>query len=211
MPRAKRKISADFPYHLNARCINRDWFRLPMDTVWSIFCDYLWSTSHFFDFRIHSFVLMTNHFHLIASTPNGNLPAAMRHLMTETSREITRLSGRINQTYGGPYHPTLIDKQSYFFDAYRYVYQNPLKAGLCERVEEYKYSSLPGLLGMSHLEFPVVEDAILFGDSCATVEWLNLRLDEIEKERIRKALRKTKFAIPATRNGRKKLPTTEGP
>ena len=43
---------------------------------------------------------MGNHFHLLVTAPDGNLSAAMLYFMRETSREVSRRSGKINQTWG---------------------------------------------------------------------------------------------------------------
>jgi len=39
MPRAKTILQNEFPYNITARCINKEWFNLKMDTVWNIFCE----------------------------------------------------------------------------------------------------------------------------------------------------------------------------
>ncbi len=118
----------------------------------------LYFVSHAFNLRVHAFVLMNNHFHLIVRTPDGNLSDAMRYFMRETSREITFVSGRINQTYGSRFHRSLLHSPLYYLHAYKYLYRNPVEAGLCELVEEYKFSSLQGLLGETWLDVPVRED-----------------------------------------------------
>jgi REP element-mobilizing transposase RayT len=94
MPRKTLIRSSEHPYHISARCINKDWFRLPIEDIWKIFEDYLCHVSHVYDLRIHSFVLMSNHFHLLASTPQGNIDKVMNYLMREVSRNITRESGQ---------------------------------------------------------------------------------------------------------------------
>src|ERR1700722_12532057 len=108
MPRNPVPFFPQNPYHISARCLNREWFQLPMNTVWSIMEDYLYLVAHVFDLRIHSFVLMSNHFHLLATAPRGNLSEVLLYFMRETSREITRRTYRINQTWGIRNHKTHI-------------------------------------------------------------------------------------------------------
>lgn len=141
---------SEFPYHITARCINRDWFSIDMPAVWEIMTRQLYFTNFAFNLRIHSFVLMSNHFHMIVRSPEANLSVAMSYFMRETSREITRRSHRINQTYGSRFHRSLI--------AYKYVFRNPVEAGLCNRVEDYEFSSLKGVLGERWLDVPISED-----------------------------------------------------
>ncbi|CAN5722255.1 hypothetical protein BH10BDE1_BH10BDE1_35840 [soil metagenome] len=165
--------------------------------------DYLFLSVKAFDLTIHSFVLMPNHFHLLVSAPPGNLSPALFQFMRETSRGITKIAGRINQTYGSRNHKTVIESHHYFLNAYKYVYRNPVRAGLCDKAQDYKYSTLSGLLGLNQLVIPVAEDTILFpeGFDGSAVDWLNTKPDVDHEEEVRCALKKSAFAL-AKRNGR---------
>ncbi|AGH94759.1 transposase [Pseudobdellovibrio exovorus] len=194
MPRKKFLAHNDWPYHVTARCLNKEWFSLPMETIWDIYSKYLFFIHHSYGVRIHSFVLMNNHFHLIIQTPHGNLSQAMNYLMRETSRVIGFESGRINHIYGGPYYWSLLKSPLYYLHAYKYVYRNPVEAGLCYRVEEYPYSSLYGLLGQAHTIIPLENDEALFSDVYSHLQWLNQGYPSEElKVDIRNALRKQHF------------------
>jgi putative transposase len=202
MARKLVQIPPGIPAHITARCHNRESFWLPMNDVWSIMEDYLFGMHHFFGIQIHAFVLMPNHFHLIASIIEDNLSEAMRYFMRETSRWITQLSGRMNQTYGARFHRSLIDSPHYYLLAYKYLYRNPAVASLCSRVEEYPYSSLPGLLGLKKLNIPLVEDDTLFGDIEGTMKWLNTPSDKADHDSVKMALRKSRFRLPIVRETR---------
>jgi REP element-mobilizing transposase RayT len=210
MPRKKFIPSTIFPYNISARCINRDWFRLPISTIWQIFSDHLWSAHQAYGLNIHAFVLMSNHFHLIASTPQSNLSDAMAYTLRNVSIEITSQVGRINQTFGGPYHWTLLTSQISYCHAYKYLYRNPVEAGLCPVVEDYKYSTLAGLLGSQRLLIPVVSDELLFGKGVQTerhLKWLNTPYTSDHKSQIRKAIKKSIFAFAKTGNKKSPLET----
>lgn len=157
--------------------------------------DYLFLASHLYELSIHSFVLMPNHFHLLVTASQGNLSEAMNYFMRETSREVSRLSGRINQTYGGRNHKSLIATHHYFMNAYKYVYRNPVRAGLVSKVEHYPYSTLSGLLGLRRLTIPVAEDSILFQErfNFEELAWLNSTPEVTDEAQVRKALRKSEF------------------
>ncbi len=202
MTRARRVYSDQFPYHVTARCINKEWFQLPLKDVWTIFNNHLYFISIAFNVRIHSFVLMSNHFHLLLTTPQGNINEVMRYFMTETSRDITLKTGRINQTYGGPYFSSLITKDIHFHHVYKYIYRNPVEALLVTRAEEYEFSTLPTLLGLSKSIIPLCADELLFNDVERTLSWINTNYKEGVKDNIRQALRKNTFQIPKSRASR---------
>jgi len=144
-----------------------------MDEVWTIFSRYLFFIHYAFNVKIHCFVLMNNHFHMVLSTPNANLDSAMNYFMRETSRIISKETGRINQTYGGPYNWSILRSSIYFSHCYKYVYRNPIEAGLSTRVELYKYSTLRGLLGFEHTIIPIEDDELLFQCLEDHLLWLN--------------------------------------
>lgn len=195
MPRPKTILQADFPYSVGARCINKDWFKAPMDEVWEIMSYHLYFMKKAYDVKIHSFVLMSNHFHLLITTPQANLSEAMWYFMKETSRNLTKATDRINQTYGSRHHRCMIGKEQYYLHAYKYIYRNPIAAGLAEKAESYKYSTLHGILGKSHLLIPVEEDKLLFSKVENTLNWINQKPTDSNWSTVGRALRKPKFEL----------------
>ena len=187
----------EFPYHITARCINRDWFSAEMPEVWSIMTMHLRYISFAFDIEIHAFVLMSNHFHLIARAPKGNLSEAMRFFMAETGKDLRRLSKRINRTYGARFHRTLISSPRYYLHAYKYLYYNPVAANLSSDVQSYPYSTLPALLGQTRIDVPVLcdENWSSLHSREATLSWLNQRPRDYDWESVRRALRKAEFKL----------------
>lgn len=212
MPRKIIPICPQDPYHISARCHNQEWFALPMPEVWSIMEDYLYLVGHLYQLKIHAFVLMSNHFHWILTAPDGNLSNALLYFMRETSKEITRLTGRINQTYGARNYKTHLSSYHYFMNTYKYIYQNPLRAGICDRVENYPYSTLTGLCGNKKLIIPLMEDTLLFESNFRddTLKWLNLRPGLEHEIEMKTALRKSRMFFPSNRTtGKPSLLETE--
>lgn len=198
--------TSNFPYHVVVRSNNREWFPLEMRKTWEIYSDLLTFVTWAYGIHVHAFVLMSNHFHLILSTPERNLDESMKYLLGQSSKEINRLSGRINRVYGGRYKWTIIDNESYLINVLRYVYENPLKAGLVSEIEYYPYSTLNGVLGQSRLSIP------LYPIKCGQVGHSSLPnhpiklLDQLKKRHsieqdkcISTALRRSEFKIPRSK------------
>ena len=112
---------SEFPYHITARCPNRDAFRTDLSSTWSVFQHHLNYMNFKYELKIHYFVLMPNHFHLIASTSNIAIGAIMRELLSGTSKDINSLTSRINQNWGSRHYKSVIESQHYFFNAYKYA------------------------------------------------------------------------------------------
>lgn len=195
MPRKKFYPTSEHPYHVTARTINQEWFGVPKEVVWAHFANYLYFIWRAYDVRIHAFVLMDNHFHMLLTTPENNLDLAMNYLLREVSKRLGEELGRKNQIFGGPYHWSVLKNSIYYQHAYKYVYRNPVQAGICERVEQYRYSSLPGLLGLDYLYIPVYDNLGLIQNPGVQLRWLNKGYEEDNRSAIQKALKRKEFGF----------------
>lgn len=200
MPRPPIVLQSEFPYHITARCINKDWFKVPMSTVWDIMSNNLFFIHHTYKVKIFAFVLMSNHFHLIIQTPDANLSETMAWFMRETSRSLTKAGNRINQTYGSRYYRSIIKTSHYYLNAYKYVYHNPIQGGLCKHILDYPYSTLPGLLGLQHTLIPTEEDLTLFSNIGETIEWINRKPTPDHWTSVRLAIQRPEFKLSRLRN-----------
>jgi putative transposase len=199
MGRARVILQNQFPYNISARCINREWFQLEMEAVWKIFCQELCRVHEKQNLKIHSFVLMSNHFHLIASTPLLNISECMHQFMGQTSRRLSRAGNRINETFAGRHFKCVLDHHSYYLNAYKYNYRNPVTAGISNSVEDYPFSSICGVLSSTNAQFPIEEDTTYRCDPKGTVEWLNRAPSKIQADALRKSLRHARFQSPKSR------------
>jgi REP element-mobilizing transposase RayT len=101
--------------------------------------------------QVHAYCLMSNHFHLVIETPEGNLVAGMKWLLgTYTVRFNTRHQLR-GHLFAGRYKSLLIDESDnqYLRVACDYVHLNPARAQLIESeepLENYRWSSYPAYL-----------------------------------------------------------------
>jgi len=100
--------------------------------------------------RVHSYVLMGNHYHMLLETPEANLSAGMQWLQsTYTIRYNVkhRLRGHLFQ---GRFKaiPVCGEDGTYFRTASDYIHLNPARAGLArERLLDYRWSSFQALVG----------------------------------------------------------------
>ncbi|MCM2352988.1 MAG: transposase [Pseudobdellovibrio sp.] len=130
------------PYHITGRSNNKEFFYVDLETLWEIFLQAMESAENLFSCDFHAFVLMSNHYHLLISTPLSNIDKVMEHIQREVAKKANRKSARINHFFGGPYKWSLIYEEPYYWNAVKYIFRNPVRAGLCSDVLEYKYSSL---------------------------------------------------------------------
>ncbi|WP_416220941.1 transposase [Bdellovibrio sp. SKB1291214] len=148
---------------------------------------------------------MSNHFHLIASTPDANVSKCMQQFMYRVSRRLTRAGNRINQTFAGRHYKCILQHHNYYLNAYKYNYRNPVTAGICEKVEEYPYSSLRMKLGLSPQVIPLCEDSTFISDRVGTLRWLNTSPDSEKLEGFRVGLKHQYFKSKKHRNTNKPI------
>jgi REP element-mobilizing transposase RayT len=97
-------------------------------------------------FEVHAFCLMKNHFHLVVETPEGNLVAGMRWLLSTYSNRFNRRHDLCGHVFSGRYKALVVDGGSsgYLRTVCDYTHLNPVRAGLLSaesRLLEYPWSS----------------------------------------------------------------------
>ena len=105
--------------------------------------------------KLFAYVLMRNHFHLLAETPLGNLAEFMRHFNITYTGYFNRKHRRVGHLYQGRYKGILVDKEEYLSVLSRYVHLNPVRVRPVAKqpidkrekyLSTYSWSSLPGYL-----------------------------------------------------------------
>jgi putative transposase len=94
------------------------------------------------DVAVHSYVLMTNHYHLIATPGRTDaVPPMMRDVNRAYSKRFNRRYERIGTMWTGPYRDISISDERYLLTCLRYVEQNPVRAQMVSTAEDYAWST----------------------------------------------------------------------
>ncbi|HEY3975585.1 MAG TPA: transposase [Candidatus Sulfotelmatobacter sp.] len=92
-----------------------------------------------FRLRVYGYVVMPEHVHLLISEPErGVLADALKSLKQGVSR---RLIGDAEHFWQKRYYDFNVRDHAQFVEKLRYIHRNPVKAGLCERPEDWEWSS----------------------------------------------------------------------
>lgn len=152
-----RPLRIQYPgavYHVTCRGNERrEIFRDDKDR--KTFLEILSQSIEIYNIRLYSYILMSNHFHLLIETPLGNLGEFMRHFNITYTSYFNRRHKRVGHLYQGRYKSIVVDKDEYLSVLSRYIHLNPIrtkqvkgKAGE-EKIEilmNYNWSSLPGYI-----------------------------------------------------------------
>ena len=163
-----------------------------MNQIWQIMTEELYMATVLHSLEVHSFVLMSNHFHMLCTTPQANLGEVMKRFLEITSKRIGKTMGRKNRIWGARYYKSIITDNFNYLNVYKYNYYNPVSAKLSTRCELYKYSSLPGLLGFQKIAVPL-SDKVIFSDLDGNLAWLNSIPEKDKWDAIKVGLKKSVF------------------
>ncbi|MCB0327792.1 MAG: transposase [Bdellovibrionales bacterium] len=191
----------DFPYHVTVRTNNQEFFPIHLDRVWKTFTLEIEKAKKKYNVDIISFVMMSNHIHLILQTPELNIDVFMAYILGQSSKRLNTLATRSNHIFGKRYHWSIIKNEFYFSNVYRYVYQNPVSSGLCKQVQDYPYSTLYYEYHRNPLPFEmkspeISSDFYIPRSFEARLQWLNETFSKEKKELIEHALKKSVFGLP---------------
>ena len=141
MSRMPRIFIDGMTQHVIQRGNNRsDIFKSVAD--YEMFSDCLQEASIRCGFRIHAYVLMTNHFHVMATGETaGSIPRAMQAIGRRYVPYFNRRYSRTGTLFEGRYRSILLGDERYWYACLRYVEMNPVRAGLVETPDLYRWSS----------------------------------------------------------------------
>jgi putative transposase len=108
----------------------------------SLFLAWLTEAAATFGLSVHAYVLMTNHFHLLATLEaKDSLARAMQSLGIRYTRYFNAANERSGTLYEGRYRACVIDRDDYFLGCSRYIEMNPVRAGMAASPDVYRWSS----------------------------------------------------------------------
>jgi REP element-mobilizing transposase RayT len=114
-----------------------------------------------FGLRCYVWCLMGNHFHLLIELTEINLSNAMHTLNYGYACWINRRHEFSGHAFDRRFSAVEIETTPHLMEASRYIVLNPIRAGLCERPEEYPWSSYRGLIGLERPLFCDENDWLL--------------------------------------------------
>ncbi len=90
---------------------------------------------------------MSNHYHLLIETPDGNLSKGMRQLNDVFTQASNRRHQRSGHLFQGRYNAVLVDADTYLMELMRYIILNPVRACMVDQPGQWPWSSYNATVG----------------------------------------------------------------
>ena len=190
MARLPRLTLAGYPHHIIQRGNNRqDIFVSNADRKFLL--DLLAENASKFHVAIHAYVLMGNHFHLLASPQTAQ---GIPQMMQAVGRRYVRLFNDSQQRTGtlweGRYKSTLLQTDRYLLACMAYIDLNPVRAGIVASPADFTWSSHGHYVGL-RVDPLVTPHPFIWGlgntpfaREAAYAGWVAQGITEIQKSEI---------------------------
>ena len=115
--------------------------------------------------HLHALVMMDTHLHLLIQSDNQK-----ENFFCESLVLLLKMPHQPIECHCEP-----VPTYAQYINTYKYIYRNPVDAGLARQVEDYTYSTLRGLLGLSILYCEIIDHLGLIQNPLQHLNWMNNR------------------------------------
>jgi putative transposase len=141
MPRRARLRIAGMPLHVIQRGNNRGACFFA-DHDYRAYLQHLDELAAVYACAVHAYVLMTNHVHVLLTPQRpDSVSLLMKHLGQRYVQYVNRVYGRSGTLWAGRFRSSIVQSEGYLLRCQRYIELNPVRAGMVEAPEQYRWSS----------------------------------------------------------------------
>lgn len=95
-----------------------------------------------FKIDTYAYCLMNNHFHILLEIPDERISRFLQIFLTTIAKQLNRKKNRVGHLFQGRSKTLLVEKEKYFSTVFSYVLFNPVRAGICKSLFDYKWNSI---------------------------------------------------------------------
>src|SRR5438128_2583905 len=121
-------------YHLTARGNRREAIFLD-DSDRERFLELVGESVTRYEVEVHAYVLLGNHFHLLARTQRPNLSRWMHWLLVSYTTMFNRRHHKVGHLFQGRYKSLVVEEGEYLLELSRYLHLNPVRGLVLGRGE----------------------------------------------------------------------------
>ena len=108
--------------------------------------------------KIIGYCIMSNHAHMLIETEEiQELSKYMQRLNTKYGKYYNKKYNRVGYVFRDRYRAQGIYTEKYLYNCLRYIYNNPVKAGICKNAEDYPYSNYKKIDGELNEDYTFID------------------------------------------------------
>ena len=157
MPRKARIKSSSGIYHIMLRGINKQMIFLDNEDYKKFLC-IIKECKAVCEFELFAYCLMGNHIHLLIKEGRERIDLIFKRIGSRFVYWYNKKYSRCGHLFQDRFLSEAIESDAYFITVFNYIHQNPLEAGLCKSINEYKWSSYFDYInknGMTDIDFAI--------------------------------------------------------
>ncbi len=181
MPRTARRKSSTDIYHVMIRGNNKQEIFID-DQDRLFFLKILRECRDRNEFDLYAYCLMSNHVHMLIKTRELPLEHIFRRIGTRYAIWFNHKHNRVGHLLQDRYKSECVEDEQYFLTVFRYILQNPVKAGIKNRPEQYRWSSYNELLDDKDTITDVQTAVDIAGSREALVEYIQSANNDVVME-----------------------------
>jgi putative transposase len=141
MGRYRRITHPGLVYHVIKRGNNRDVI-FAEEEDYQRYLNTLQRYKKKYGFKLFAYCLMTNHVHLLIKVgQEGTISRIVQSITIAHTRYYNYIYRRCGHVWQGRFHSPIVSEDGYFLNVMKYIEQNPLRAGMVKKIEDYRWSS----------------------------------------------------------------------
>lgn len=177
MARSARVHSYSNVYHVMLRGVNRQQiFEEKSDYIQ--FIKILYELIPISQYKLYAFCLMGNHIHLLIKVEDEPLDLIMKRLENRFVHWYNKKYNRTGHLFENRYKSEPVEDEKYLIIVLRYILQNPVKAGMCNDIFEYPWSSVKYIISSKESMVSVSDFRLLFNSNNDFIQFLKASNDD---------------------------------
>jgi len=104
------------------------------------FLDLVWRAARSNGWTCHAICLMGSHYHLVLETQRESLSSGIHRLNWLYAMSFNMKHARFGHVFASRFSARVIESEHYLYDACAYVLLNPVRAGLCDKIDDWPWS-----------------------------------------------------------------------
>ena len=140
MPRSKRKQSGTDVYHVVSRGNNQNHI-LQKNNDKKYFRSIMKRRAEKFGVKVYAYCIMSNHVHILLKSDFKILSLFMQEVNSIYAIYHNYKYGKSGHVFQGRFYSSVVETEGYLFSCIRYIHNNPVKANIVKKCEDYQFSS----------------------------------------------------------------------